>query len=131
VNKTDLTAEPAVIAHTLGRFFPGVPVVVTSTAQSGGIQDSVPWLQPGRTLALIGMSGVGNPIVDRGARTREDGRGLKGSRLRAANQAQKGAWFEMHVDEVSQSVECLVKRTGCGTEECPHRFGGFEEAVGV
>ena len=63
VNKIDLSADPRAVTDPFGQTFPGVPVVLTSAIQGLGLDALGPWLPPGRTLALIGMSGVGKSTL--------------------------------------------------------------------
>jgi ribosome biogenesis GTPase len=72
VNKSDLSADPSATAGDLGRRFPGVPVVLTSATRGLGLGGLAPFLRPGKTLGLVGMSGVGkstlvNALVGRAA----------------------------------------------------------------
>jgi ribosome biogenesis GTPase / thiamine phosphate phosphatase len=72
VNKSDLSSDPAVITEPLGRHFPGVPVVLTSAKNALGLEGLGPFLPPGKTLGLVGLSGVGkstlvNALVGRAA----------------------------------------------------------------
>jgi ribosome biogenesis GTPase len=77
VNKSDLSSDPAVITEPLGRHFPGVPVVLTSAKNGLGLEGLAPFLPPGRTLGLVGMSGVGkstlvNALIGRAAQRTGD-----------------------------------------------------------
>jgi ribosome biogenesis GTPase len=72
VNKSDLSADPAAVAAGLEQQFPGVPVVLTSAAHGRGFDGLAPYLPPGRTLGLVGLSGVGkstlvNALIGRSA----------------------------------------------------------------
>jgi ribosome biogenesis GTPase len=63
VNKSDLADDPPAVAEALSRLFRDVPVVVTSATQGFGLDTLAPWLAPGKTLGLIGMSGVGKSTL--------------------------------------------------------------------
>jgi len=72
VNKSDLSRDPLAIIETLGRHFSGVPVVLTSATRVLGLEGLASFLPPGKTLGLVGMSGVGkstlvNALVGRAA----------------------------------------------------------------
>jgi ribosome biogenesis GTPase len=72
VNKIDLTADPTAIIEPFARLFPGVPVALISATQNVGLEGLTPWLSRGKTLGLIGMSGVGkstlvNALIGRAA----------------------------------------------------------------
>jgi ribosome biogenesis GTPase len=85
LSKADLCAEPAPLVAAVERAAPGVSVLVTSALRPDGLDPLAGYLAPGRTLALVGSSGVGkSTIVNRllgedRMRVREirgDGRGL-------------------------------------------------------
>jgi len=63
VNKIDLSEDPTAVTDPFGQTFPGVPVVLTSAIRGLGLDALGPWLPPGKTLALIGMSGVGKSTL--------------------------------------------------------------------
>jgi ribosome biogenesis GTPase len=63
VNKSDLSADPAPVSAALARLAPGVPAVLTSATRGIGLDLLAPWLQPGKTLGLIGVSGVGKSTL--------------------------------------------------------------------
>jgi ribosome biogenesis GTPase len=63
INKIDLSEDPAAVTDPFGQTFPGVPVVLTSAIRGLGLDALGPWLPPGKTLALIGMSGVGKSTL--------------------------------------------------------------------
>jgi ribosome biogenesis GTPase len=63
VNKVDLTTDPQAVTDPFAQTFPGIPVVLTSALTGLGLDGLGPWLPPGKTLALIGMSGVGKSTL--------------------------------------------------------------------
>jgi ribosome biogenesis GTPase len=63
VNKIDLSTDPRAVTDPFEQIFPGVPVVLTSAIRELGLDALLPWLPPGKTLALIGMSGVGKSTL--------------------------------------------------------------------
>ncbi len=63
LNKADLHAEPAAVRAEIELLVPGVPVLVTSTETRGGLKQLRPYAKAGRTLALIGSSGVGKSTL--------------------------------------------------------------------
>jgi ribosome biogenesis GTPase len=63
LNKADLRPDlPDVVAATAA-VAPGVPVVAASTLADGGLDGLGPYLLPGRTVALLGSSGVGKSTI--------------------------------------------------------------------
>jgi ribosome biogenesis GTPase len=63
INKIDLSTDPTAVTDPFAQTFPGVPVVLTSAITGLGLDALGPWLPPGKTLALIGMSGVGKSTL--------------------------------------------------------------------
>lgn len=63
LNKADLDDDTAAIAAELGIAGRGVPVHVISAQTRRGLKALVPYLQPGRTIALLGSSGVGKSTL--------------------------------------------------------------------
>lgn len=63
INKIDLSADPKAVTDPFAQTFPGVPVVLTSAINGLGLDALGPWLPAGKTLALIGMSGVGKSTL--------------------------------------------------------------------
>lgn len=63
LNKADLAADPEAIAAELAIVARGVPVRVVSAQTRRGLKALEPWLQPGRTIALLGSSGVGKSTL--------------------------------------------------------------------
>jgi len=63
LNKADLADElEARIAETEA-IAPGVPVVAVSATRGSGLAALEPWLGPGRTVVLLGSSGVGKSTI--------------------------------------------------------------------
>jgi len=63
INKIDLSEDPTAVTAPFAQSFPGIPVVLTSAITGLGLDGLAPWLPPGKTLALIGMSGVGKSTL--------------------------------------------------------------------
>jgi ribosome biogenesis GTPase len=63
LNKADLRSDlPNVIARVEG-IAPDVPIVAVSALAKGGLKDLEPYLVPGKTVALLGSSGVGKSTL--------------------------------------------------------------------
>ena len=63
LNKADLHKAPAVAQAEVAAVALGVTVVVLSALENNGLEALEPWLQPGRTVALLGSSGVGKSTL--------------------------------------------------------------------
>jgi ribosome biogenesis GTPase / thiamine phosphate phosphatase len=140
VNKSDLSADPAAVAAGLERQFPGVAVVLTSAAQGQGLDGLTPFLPPGRTLGLVGLSGVGkstlvNALIGRVAqRTGEvresDARGRHTTTHRELFRLASGALLidtpgmrELGLWEAETLAgfdDVLAIATGCRFGDCRH-----------
>lgn len=66
LNKADVADDVEDAVALVQTLAPGVPVVAISAADGRAFEQLDPWLQPGRTVALLGSSGVGkSSIVNR------------------------------------------------------------------
>jgi len=63
LSKADLCADPAPLVEAVERAALGVPVHVTSALAPGGLDALASYLGPGRTVALVGSSGVGKSTI--------------------------------------------------------------------
>ncbi|HSD27560.1 MAG TPA: ribosome small subunit-dependent GTPase A [Vicinamibacteria bacterium] len=63
LTKADLCADVASRRRGIEAAAAGVPVIVTSAATGEGLSDLMPHLVPGRTVALLGSSGVGKSTL--------------------------------------------------------------------
>ena len=63
LNKSDLSDEVAERIADVATVAPGVPVRVLAAKQGVGIETLTPLLEPGRTVALLGSSGVGKSTI--------------------------------------------------------------------
>jgi ribosome biogenesis GTPase len=63
LNKSDLHADPAAAKAEVESIAAGTAVVTLSAARGDGIAALDSWLLPGRTLALLGSSGVGKSTL--------------------------------------------------------------------
>jgi ribosome biogenesis GTPase len=63
LNKADLAEETDALPDEIAKGAPGVPVFVVSARTRRGLKALAPYLQPGRTIALLGSSGVGKSTL--------------------------------------------------------------------
>ena len=63
LTKSDLAAEPSAYAAEAEAVAPGVPVHVLSALHGQGVDGVRAYLDPGKTVALIGSSGVGKSTL--------------------------------------------------------------------
>jgi ribosome biogenesis GTPase len=63
LNKADLHADPARARVEVEAIAAGAPVVALSAARDASLEALAPWLAPGRTVALLGSSGVGKSTL--------------------------------------------------------------------
>jgi ribosome biogenesis GTPase / thiamine phosphate phosphatase len=63
LNKADLVADAAEKRAEVERIAPGVPVHLLSAKQGEGVEQLFPYARKGRTLALMGSSGVGKSTI--------------------------------------------------------------------
>jgi len=63
LNKADLEPEAEARRAEVERLAAAVPVLVTAAKQGRGLEALERWLLPGRTVALLGSSGVGKSTI--------------------------------------------------------------------
>lgn len=63
LNKADLCAEVEARRAEIEASAPGVAVRVTAAREGWGLEALAPWLERGRTVALLGSSGVGKSTI--------------------------------------------------------------------
>jgi ribosome biogenesis GTPase len=63
LNKADLAGDPEARTAEVEAIAPGTPVVTVSARERRGLDALAPWLGAGRTVALLGSSGVGKSTL--------------------------------------------------------------------
>lgn len=138
LTKLDLCADPGLVVEAESVAI-GVPVLVVSNVTGEGLDELEPFLRPGRTVALIGSSGVGkSTLINRlasdelfaTADVRRDGRGRHTTRHRELVALPGGALlvdtpglrelqlWEGNLDEAFGDVVALA--AGCRFSDCAH-----------
>lgn len=63
LNKSDIHPDPRALVRAAEAAAPGVPVHPVSALRPGGLDALLPYLLPGKTLVLLGSSGVGKSTI--------------------------------------------------------------------
>ena len=63
LNKADVNDDTAALTAEIAAIAPNVPVFVVSAQTRRGLKALAPYLQPGKTVALMGSSGVGKSTL--------------------------------------------------------------------
>ena len=63
LNKADLVEDAEARREEIGRVAPGVPVLLLSAKRGEGVEQLLPYAGRGRTVALMGSSGVGKSTI--------------------------------------------------------------------
>ncbi len=63
LNKSDLHAAPETVRAEVETIAIGAPVLALSASRGTGIEAMARWLQPGKTVAFLGSSGVGKSTL--------------------------------------------------------------------
>ena len=63
LNKADLVDEPEERRREVEQVAPGVPVLLLSAKRGEGVEQLLPYVRPGRTVALMGSSGTGKSTI--------------------------------------------------------------------
>ncbi|MDG6250845.1 ribosome small subunit-dependent GTPase A [Methanocalculus sp.] len=63
LNKTDLADDPAILIDEIHSITSDIPVIPISAVSGEGVEGLDPYLLPGKTITLIGSSGVGKSTL--------------------------------------------------------------------
>ena len=143
LTKSDLGRESADAIDEFAGVL-GIPVIALSSRSGEGLDRLGPWLQPGRTLAMVGSSGVGkstllNRLAGRELMTtreirEDDGRGRHATTHRELFRLPSGALLldtpgmrELGLWDADEGIdeafaEIVELAAGCRFADCSHRF---------
>ncbi len=142
INKSDLADDPASLAAEIVPVASGIPVLTISAVSGEGIDRLGPYLSPGRTVALIGSSGVGKstlinrllerPVQDTSHTRDYDGKGRHTTTVRQLFVLKGGALMidnpgirEVGIGTASAGIantfpDILDLAKGCKFSDCRH-----------
>jgi ribosome biogenesis GTPase len=142
LNKADLVDDLEASVAEVESAAPGVPVVAVSASEGRGLASLDPWLASGRTIALLGSSGVGKSTLlnallgesrqSTGPVRESDSRGRHTTTRRELVALPGGAWLidtpgirelQMWADESSLAIsfpEITELSESCRFRDCKH-----------
>ncbi len=93
LNKADVCEDAATLQKEVEAIAPQVPVLILSALTRRGLKALAPWLQPGRTVAFLGSSGVGkstliNRLVGEARQDTQEVRAADGKGLHTTTQRE-------------------------------------------
>ena len=103
LTKSDLHSDPVALVAEVEALSPGLRVVATSAVDGTGREALLALFEPGKTVALLGLSGVGkstlvnwvlgDDAMDTGPIREHDGRGRHTTTARHLFRLENGAWL--------------------------------------
>ena len=145
LTKADMTADPGSYQRQASRLQRGLDVVTVNPRVAAAARDLAPWCGPGRTVALVGSSGVGkstlvNTLVGPGQALAQqtgdirehDAKGRHTTTSRSLHAIAEGGWVidtpgmrTLHVSGAADGIDTLfaeiVERAPqCRYRDCTH-----------
>lgn len=146
ITKADMVADPQGFLETARGAARDVAVIVLNAKAAGATDPLVPWCGPGRTVALIGMSGTGKSTLanalcgtDRatGDIREDDARGRHTTTARSLHRTLAGGWLidtpgmrEMGVFDAAAGIDAVFSEITERAENCRFRDCAHEGEPG-
>jgi ribosome biogenesis GTPase len=141
LTKCDLHPDPKALVAEVAALSPGLRVVATSAVDGTGRDELLALFEPGRTIALLGTSGVGKSTLvnwvlgddtqDTGPVREHDGRGRHTTTARHLFRLENGAWLldnpgirqigptgDVDLGDAFPEIEAAAER--CRFRDCAH-----------
>jgi ribosome biogenesis GTPase len=130
-------ADPDAFLDRLSAIAPAVPAVALNAKAPGAVEALRPWCGPGRTVAFLGMSGVGKSTLasaltgidlDTGAVREDDMRGRHTTTAREMHAIPEGGWLidtpgmrELRLTDMADGIDAAFAEIAELAEHCRFR----------
>ncbi len=137
LTKIDRTDDPESYLDRLRAIGPNVPAVALNAKAPGAVDALKPWCGPGRTVAFLGMSGVGKSTLasaltgldlDTGAVREDDMKGRHTTTAREMHEIPSGGWLidtpgmrELRLTDMAEGIDQTFGEISELAEHCRFR----------